>query len=78
MENKMDVNLSMEQYKRELIDKINSAPFPIGVTYYLLKDVYNNVESSYFNFINQQSQELFKTQQEALETNEIADEDNEA
>ena len=53
-----NVNLDIEQFKRELIDKINSSPFPISITYYLLKDVFTDFQSGYFNYINQASQQI--------------------
>ena len=53
-----NVNLDIEQFKRELIDKINSSPFPISITYYLLKDVFTDVQSGYFNYINQANQQI--------------------
>lgn len=76
-----NINLMIEDFKDNLVNTINNAGFPPSIVYYILKDVYSNVESSYFNYLNQQRRQLAQMQQEQTEldlvdANAPEDEDN--
>lgn len=76
-----NINLMIEDFKDNLINTINNAGFPPSIVYYILKDVYSNVESSYFNYLNQQRRQLAQMQQEQTELDLVdatapEDEDN--
>lgn len=78
---KQNINLMIEDFKDNLVNTINNAGFPPSIVYYILKDVYSNVESSYFNYLNQQRRQLAQMQQEQTEldlvdANAPEDEDN--
>ena len=62
-----NINLMIEDFKDNLVNTINNAGFPPSIVYYILKDVYSNVESSYFNYLNQQRMQLARAQQEQTE-----------
>lgn len=76
-----NINLMIEDFKDNLVNTINNAGFPPSIVYYILKDVYSNVESSYFNYLNQQRRQLAQMQQEQTELDLVdatapEDEDN--
>ena len=48
-----DINLIIEDFKQSIFDSANQSNLPISVVYYVLKDVMNEVESEYTNYINQ-------------------------
>ena len=52
----------IEEFKYNLINIINNAGFPPSIVYYILKDVYSNVESSYFSYIRQQKRQVAENQ----------------
>lgn len=62
-----NINLMIEDFKDNLINTINNAGFPPSIVYYILKDVYSNVESSYFNYLNQQKRQVAENQLQQLE-----------
>ena len=49
-----NINLMIEDFKNNIIDTINNAGFPPSVVYYVLKDIFTDVEASYKNFIHQE------------------------
>ena len=76
-----NINLMIEDFKDNLVNTINNAGFPPSIVYYIPKDVYSNVESSYFNYLNQQRRQLAQMQQEQTELDLVdatapEDEDN--
>ena len=46
-----DINLQIEGLKRRIIDDVNKANLPAAVIYYVISDVYKNIEKEYFNLI---------------------------
>lgn len=77
-ENKtIDVTMASEMFKRNLIDLINQNGLPIGVTYYVIKDIYQETEAYYNQYVNMQ---LMQMQQAAAvpeeEATEVVDETN--
>ena len=57
-----NINLMIEDFKDNLINTINNAGFPPSIVYYILKDVYSNVESSYFSYLRQQKRQVAENQ----------------
>lgn len=52
-----DINLQIENFKHKIISDLNAANLPAAVIYYVVSDVYKNIEKEYFNLIeNLQSQ----------------------
>ncbi len=48
-----DINLVIENFKNSIISQINNSGLPAGVVYYVIKDVFQNTETSYYNYIGQ-------------------------
>ena len=61
-----NINLMIEDFKDNLVNTINNAGFPPSIVYYILKDVYSNVESSYFSYIRQQKRQVAENQLQQL------------
>lgn len=61
-----NINLMIEDFKDNLVNTINNAGFPPSIVYYILKDVYSNVESSYFSYIRQQRRQVAENQLQQL------------
>lgn len=50
-----DMNLIAEQFKKDIISQINSAGLPPALVYYIMKDVFATVETSYSNYLREAS-----------------------
>lgn len=46
------LNTLMQELHRNLIKDINASKLPVGVVYFVLKDIFNETENSYINAIN--------------------------
>lgn len=46
------LNTLMQELHRNLIKDINDSKLPVGVVYFVLKDIFNETENSYINAIN--------------------------
>lgn len=62
----MDFNLKCDDFKQEIIKKINDSQLPIVATYYILKDLFNQIQQQYYGTINQ-----LRLQNQKIETVEI-------
>lgn len=69
MTNSQDVNVLMEQFKISIINLLNNNDMPIGMTYYILKDIMNEVADEYQRYLNQASR---KMQEEAAAAASVA------
>lgn len=61
-----NINLMIEDFKDNLMNVINNVGFPPSIVYYILKDVYSNVESSYFSYLHQQKRQVAENQLQQL------------
>lgn len=62
-----NINLMIEDFKNHIIDTINNAGFPPSVVYYVLKDIFTDVEASYKNFIHQERIHQENTKEQSLD-----------
>lgn len=75
----LSINLKTELCKQTIIKTINDLELPIGIAYYLLKDLTEQVRKTYFTAISKQQEEIQKQQQlkedkdESEEQNQIND-----
>ena len=73
---KIDFSVQSEMFKQTLIDTINSSNLPLSMAFYILKDVFQDVESYYQQYINKQYAEMQKQQQASSpSTNESEESD---
>lgn len=57
----------MEQFRKTLIEVINSSDLPFEARYYILKDVYRDVAELYEKALMEQAQAEFLAQQASVE-----------
>ena len=68
-----NVNLLVEQFRQELLDKIQRAPFPPAVSYYITKDVFRDIENQYFGYLESIKREIQMQNIEAAAATEETD-----
>lgn len=56
MNNNKDINLIIEEFKQGLVNSVNQSNLPLAVCYYVMKDVFNELVSTYENYIKQVQQ----------------------
>lgn len=65
----VEINLLSQQYKDAIYNVINTCNLPASNAYYILKDIFYNIETTYFKEIeklkikNQEQQEQQKQQE---------------
>ena len=52
-----DINKQIDNVIKNLNTILSESNLPIGVAYYLIKDVYNNVEYQYIQYLNNYNKE---------------------
>ena len=60
-----NINLIIEEFKDSIVNTINGSNLPPAIVYYIFKDIYKDVESSYTNYLNQARQQLAIQKREA-------------
>ena len=58
MNNQMDISVQTELFKQTLIDTINNSGLPIGMAYYVVKDVFADIDTYYHQYEYMQEQSL--------------------
>lgn len=49
----MNFNLKCDSFKSDLLEIINESKLPICVIYYILQNIYNQIQRNYYGTINQ-------------------------
>lgn len=49
-----NISLTTEKIKQEIINLLNSNKLPPVIIYYMIKDISNQIEIDYMNYINEQ------------------------
>ena len=52
-----EFNFQLEQLKTKIYEQLNSSKLPLGAIFYLMKDIYNNLNNQYIMSINNYSLE---------------------
>ena len=73
-----DVNLTIENTRQAVVDTINQSGLPIGVVYYVLKDIMANLSNSYDAYLVKAEREAMQAAQQAAAApqEELAEEVN--
>lgn len=69
-----DVNITIEQFKQNIIEECQSSQLPISIVYYILKDVFNTVESDYYTYLNDATKKQ-RAEAEALAESAVVETD---
>ncbi len=72
MEN--DINISIEEFKLNIIKLLNNSNMPIGIMYYIMKDVFGELTEEYQNYLNTATKKL---QEAAAAASEASQTDSE-
>lgn len=72
-----DINLMIENFKQNLLYGINNAQLPPSIIYYVLKDVFEETQRAYFDYINQAKQKLEAAQKAAAAPAELEESNSE-
>ena len=80
MEN--DVNIKIEEFKLSIINLLNESNMPIGMIYYIMKDVFGEITEEYQNYLNTAMKKIqaeaaaAASQESEAVTEEIVDNDS--
>ena len=70
----MGLNNSLNDLRKEIVELINKSQVPVGVAYYIIKDVYRDIEIAYeaavLNELKEQAIKESKEQKEDIEISE--------
>lgn len=72
-----DINLMIENFKQNLLYGINNAQLPPSIIYYVLKDVFEETQRAYFDYVNQAKQKLEAAQKAAAAPAELEESNSE-
>ena len=61
------LNTMMQELQRNLIKDINTSKLPVGIVYFVLKDIFNETEKSYIDAINTEKSISSIGEEETLE-----------
>ena len=75
MEN--NINLLTEQFKDSIVDIVNSSGLPPAIIYYVMKDIFKDIESGYTNYIEQAKRQAATVASTQHEETSAADEEEE-
>lgn len=56
MEQNRDINLIIEDFKHSIVDTVNQSGLPIGIVYYVMKDIMNELVNNYETYIENANQ----------------------
>ena len=69
----MDINRQIDNFSQELTQIITQSQLPLGTIYYIIKDIYRDLELNYYNYLNNltfQEVEEQNNQQEEIQEEE--------
>ena len=60
-----DINLVVEEFRQNLVATVNNSGLPVSIIYYVLTDVYNEINSQYKVYLRDAQQKLMMKQAES-------------
>ena len=57
-----DINLIVEEFRQNLVATVNNSGLPASVIYYVLTDVYNEINTQYKAYLRDAQQKLMAEQ----------------
>lgn len=66
----MGLNTLMEDLQKKLINDINNSQLPVGIIYYIAKDVFSQVETEYQKSLELEKQENSNGENKDNDSNE--------
>lgn len=65
----MNINYSIESFRKEIYDIINNCQLPIGTVYFIFKDIFGDISQAYQAAVNQEAQAKILQAQQQLNKN---------
>lgn len=74
----ISINTNINIFKENLVNLIGNSNLPIGVTYYILKDIFSEIQDIYNITLEKEKQEMLNSisEEEKKESDEIKNEEN--
>lgn len=66
----MSVNYSIESFRQNVYDLINKSQMPIGIAYFVFKDVFADITAAYQSAVQQEAQEMAEAAPTEVNANE--------
>lgn len=66
----ISINTKINVFRQNIADVISSSQLPVGVLYYVFKDVINEIEVLYDNILKKEIQDIQKGQEDIKENQE--------
>lgn len=66
----ISINTKINVFRQNIADVISSSQLPVGVLYYVFKDVINEIEVLYDNILKKEIQDIQKEQEDIKENQE--------
>jgi hypothetical protein len=70
-----DINLVVEEFRQNLVATVNNSGLPASIIYYVLTDVYNEINSQYKAYLRDAQQKLMMEQAESATLQDNKDEE---
>lgn len=70
-----DINLIVEEFRQNLVATVNNSGLPASVIYYVLTDVYNEINTQYKAYLREAQQKLMTEQTQSASTQDNKDEE---
>ena len=67
----MGLNTMIQELQSNLIKDINASKLPVGIVFFVLKDIFNETEKSYVNALNAEKMAKPEEVKEEIENEEI-------
>lgn len=58
MQNNIGFNTYLYNFKNNMVNTINNSGLPVGVVYYIMKDLLNDIQNAYENTLKKEKEEI--------------------
>lgn len=56
--NNIGFNTYLNDFKNNMVNTINNSGLPVGVVYYIMKDLFNDIQNAYENTLKKEKEEI--------------------
>lgn len=70
-----DINLIVEEFRQNLVATVNNSGLPASMIYYVLTDVYNEINTQYKAYLREAQQKLMTEQTQNASPQDNKDEE---
>lgn len=58
MQDNIGFNIYLYNFKNDMVNTINNSGLPVGVVYYIMKDLFNDIQNAYENTLKKEKEEI--------------------